>query len=354
MPDFTVKHIKGNFYAINNEEETLEYTLYKSNCGVTEEVKSGELPTGEKLNDCIPDYYVNLNLKEDGQYSITVTDGMEESTLEIDNYSDLKESIIEGVLESLCDCNCCENCGSDNLEDLLTLRTKIDVFKRLINPKAVSIYDTIYKEIECMVFKETYCGVNNEMIRGYSKFDEDLFKKMIALDYLSIYYYEKDFVEDTCGEGEYIDAQFKIKEIFCCISNLNININGIKEKINNMAEFNITVGAYVNQAPSQVGDYSTSTANRTNKTLTLNMFTTDTTPAYADPEGDSAQAVRIDSLPSIGQLQLNGTPVGIGQIISVTDISNNNLVYVAPNQDALANVSFNFSVSDVGSGQFTS
>ena len=44
--------------------------------------------------------------------------------------------------------------------------------------------------------------------------------------------------------------------------------------------------------------------------------------AYADPEKDSLQAIRIDSLPAYGTLSLNDVPVGINQIISKENISN--------------------------------
>ena len=121
-----------------------------------------------------------------------------------------------------------------------------------------------------------------------------------------------------------------------------------------MGLFTINNGAYVNQPPSQVGDYSMSVANRATTVLTLAMFTTNTTPAYSDPEGDAASAVRIDTLPGDGVLKLSGVNVTVGQIILAADINAGNLTYVSPNQDALDTDTFDFSVSDTGSGLFVS
>lgn len=122
-----------------------------------------------------------------------------------------------------------------------------------------------------------------------------------------------------------------------------------------MALFNINVTAYDNQPPI-IGDGERTTNYGEPITLIRADFTTNTTPPYSDPEGDLPLTLRIDSLPIAGKLQLNGVDVIITQEVDfITDIDANLLTYIPDldNLDAYA-VDFNFSISDVGSGQFTS
>ena len=72
---------------------------------------------------------------------------------------------------------------------------------------------------------------------------------------------------------------------------------------------------------------------------------------FADIDsGDSLQAVRIDSLPGAGSLQLNGATVNAGQVIALADLGN---LTFTPAQDASGDdyTNLSFSVSDQA-GQF--
>lgn len=294
-----------------------------------------------------------FNFTEDGQYQIVIN---ETDTIHIKHYIKLQLSIIEGVLNNICDCNCgCEcNDNEDELCNLLMLRAKIDVYKRLTNPQGVAFYDAVYKHTKCLIEKPIYCAVDKEIILGESECNQKIVKQLIALDYLAMYFFE---MAQVClsEDKKYVRNKFQTKTIFCCIQSLGINVGDIEELIsNNIGLFTINNEAYVNQPPSQVGDYSMSVANRSTTVLTLAMFTTDTIPPYLDPEGDPALAVRIDTLPVNGVLKLSGINVTVGQIILVDDINDGYLTYDSPNQDALNTDTFNFSVSDTGSGLFVS
>lgn len=133
-----------------------------------------------------------------------------------------------------------------------------------------------------------------------------------------------------------------------------INDDNPTPKYSNMATFTIDVNAYVNLPPSAVGNNSITLTNRVVRVFTMADFTTGTTPPYADPEGDGVYQLRVDSLPSLGTLKLSGTLCTSAQIINASDIVAGNFVYDAPNQDAAAAVSFNFSLSDTGSHTFVS
>lgn len=118
---------------------------------------------------------------------------------------------------------------------------------------------------------------------------------------------------------------------------------------------NITVGAKPNDPPSQVGDGSAVINYGETLVFTSAMFTTDTTPIYIDPEGDAALLLKILSLPTDGEIQLNGVAVTINQVISFTDIDNGLLTYVPDLVDTNGDVeNFTFSIADAGSGIFTS
>jgi len=70
--------------------------------------------------------------------------------------------------------------------------------------------------------------------------------------------------------------------------------------------------------------------------------------AFADVDtGNSLSAIRIDTLPTVGQLLLSGTPVTPGQLISPSDITNGQFLFVPdPNDFGNNYANFDFSVSD--------
>ena len=92
----------------------------------------------------------------------------------------------------------------------------------------------------------------------------------------------------------------------------------------------------VNDAPTTSG-LSVSTPADTAYSFTAADF------SFADVDGDTLQAVRVDVLPASGQLTLNGTVVTVGQAISVDTLAT--LVYT-PAANASGTVTFGYSVSD--------
>lgn len=121
-----------------------------------------------------------------------------------------------------------------------------------------------------------------------------------------------------------------------------------------MANFNISIGAKTNQAPT-VGDGARETQYGVPIVFTRADFTDNTNPPYNDPEGDAALTLRIDSLPASGVLALDGVPVTINQEIDFADIDNELLTY-APDlaNTNVQNYNFLFAIADAGSGTFTS
>jgi hypothetical protein len=84
-------------------------------------------------------------------------------------------------------------------------------------------------------------------------------------------------------------------------------------------------------------------------------FTTNTTPAYSDPESDAPYKLKITTLPLSGLLSFNGSPVFVNQEVLLSAVDSGYLVF---NQDLAVKssqtIAFTFSISDVSSEQFTS
>jgi len=121
-----------------------------------------------------------------------------------------------------------------------------------------------------------------------------------------------------------------------------------------MANFTIIVDEYVNQPASEVGDGSATINYGETLVYTRAMFTTNTTPPYADPEGDAALNLKVLSLPIAGLLKLSGVNITINQIIPFTSIDSGLMTYVPDGTVLTAyNTSFTFSIADAGSGQYT-
>jgi hypothetical protein len=126
-----------------------------------------------------------------------------------------------------------------------------------------------------------------------------------------------------------------------------------KRKI--MATVTINVAAYINQAPSQVGNLSVSILHGAVRTFTGADFTTGLSPVYSDPEGDAPSKLKVQTLPTSGVLKLAGVAVVQNQEILFSDIQAGSFTYHADaaNNSAI-NTTFTFAMSDVGSGLFTS
>lgn len=115
----------------------------------------------------------------------------------------------------------------------------------------------------------------------------------------------------------------------------------------------ITVGESINVGPDAVGDNALNTNYATTLVFTVANFTTETTPAYSDPEGDAADKLKITTLPVQGFLKFNQVDVTINQIIDFSDIASGLLTYVTDVSIITSqNLFFEFAIADAGSGIF--
>jgi hypothetical protein len=118
----------------------------------------------------------------------------------------------------------------------------------------------------------------------------------------------------------------------------------------------MSIVSKVNLAPDSVGDNSFVSNYGSTKVFSSAFFTTETTPAYNDPEGDSAYKIRIDTLPADGTLRYNGSDVYASQEILLTEVDAGYLSYVPDNAITIlqSGLSFTFSISDSVNQGFTS
>ncbi len=118
---------------------------------------------------------------------------------------------------------------------------------------------------------------------------------------------------------------------------------------------NIRIGveAETNAAPSEVGDGSETIGFGDSLVFTRAMFTTSTSPVYADPENDAADKLKVTVLPSTGIIKLNGTNIVANQEIDFSDIDLGLLIFTGDiNAIAGGTDTFEFQIADVGSGIF--
>ena len=327
---------------LNNTNPVLNLSLKSTeSCGQQAEVLK-EVSLGVQES-----YTFKFPIK-DGSYTLFISDGETESFLTIPIFDNLLNAILEDVEDYFCgECGCCKDCkeGDDKRAEMLL---KIMSFY-IVNRKYVSAYlDKAFECMECGVLEANFCYLYNDYISDKKELKE-LYDKIIATFYMAFYSADVALLNKDSNR---ISQYNKIKN---CILAQGINTSCIEDKIKNMANFSVSWQAYVNQPPSVVGNYSTSQGNRSTLAVTTAMFTTATTPAYSDPEGDAAQAVRIDSLPTNGAvLKLDNINVTTGQVILMTDIAAGKLKLVGPDIGTLTTTVFTFSVRDTGSMTFKS
>lgn len=331
-------------------EDIVRVTLYVSdNCEGTYEkvIDTYEVDFEETKKFPLIDGIYKIHIER--VYNNTIVD---QDELLYPYYNMLLTSIISDIERILCNCSC-SDCGDDCLNNELDnakLLLKVFSYHTLLYKYYPRFYDSVFSCLHCDIADINNCNMVSEKLSGNSEL-KDMLKKILSAFYLSFYFAEYYTVTDK----ESVNIKFKYDKLKNCIKATDVNINCIKEKIENgMATVTMLNTAYVNQPPTTVGNISIEQPNRVNTTYTLAHFTTATTPAYSDPENDPLNAIRVDTLPTYGQLTFENNPVTVGQVILATDITAGKFKYIAPDQGTLNNTSWNYSARDAGSMTFKS
>lgn len=339
-------------YPITRTGDTILYSNQDNTTAqITVVIKSNCIEESSESFLVNPNSDWTYQLELDGEYHISIITDInvkdpDITTYIIIYYNNFLLSIITALENLFCGCGCndCDDCIDYDI--ILESYYKVLTYYTLTANYYSGYINAVMSCVKCSILNEVHCIVNNEKYLGGHN-NVSFLKKLLAYYYLAFYYAE---LEDD--NEEEIKNKFKYNTIIKCLK--GVDLDCIKQKIEDMGLFTINNEAYTNLPPSTVGDFSITKNNREDFIFESNMFTTRTVPEYADPENDPADAIRIDSLPTPGVIEYDGTPVTIGQIITMADIDADMLVYKAPDQDAIANLSFNFSVRDSGSGQFSS
>lgn len=106
-------------------------------------------------------------------------------------------------------------------------------------------------------------------------------------------------------------------------------------------------------SPATIGDGEQSIDYAELLIFTRDMFTSQTTPPYNDPDGDVALELKILTLPGDGVIKLSNIPVISNQVIDFTDIDSGKLTYTPSTVDKNGDIeNFKFAIADAGSGIF--
>jgi len=138
-------------------------------------------------------------------------------------------------------------------------------------------------------------------------------------------------------------------------SNITFTLSDLGSNTFSAESGNIRMGVQpeTNSAPSEVGDGAETIAFGESLVFTRAMFTLETNPAYADPENDIADKLKVTVLPSSGIIKLNGANVVVNQEIDFSDIDLGLLIFTGDiNSIAGGTDTFEFEIADVGSGIF--
>lgn len=345
LTSFTVTKFKDTYVVKNEGESSLSAVL---------EVQSEGCTTFEVIN---PDINIPIGGETkvsplyDGYFKLILTDDVSGETADIYmlHYVDILKVIVGDIHYILCDCAPESNCTDCTYEEgcikQLSTMLKIVSYQQLTHPQHAAFLETVFEPLKCSVKELSIKLVTDEQINGEGDYVE-LLKKILSFYYLAFYHSE---VKQTSNEElDYINEKFNYDVISACIEDqLLIDV---QTKIDAMGTFTVISGAYVNQPPV-VGDNTIERDNRVTTPLTLEMFTSQTTPPYTDPENDPVDALRVDSIDGNNQgvYEYDNSPITVGLIIPADHITSGRLVHIGADTDAVVNDSFGFSLRDTGS-----
>lgn len=222
MANLEITKVKDVYSAKNISGASLDYifTTIKS-CSKIETKITGTLAINE--------VYV-LPITDDATYTLSVgTEVYSLTTLLV-----LQKDYIQNIADTLCICGC-NPCGDSDTptETLITAMARSKALINLSSPKYTTYVNSVLSQAECTVYPDIYCEINQENITGTFKFQKDVAKRLLALDYLAMYYAELNSVIDQ-NEKDFITEKFKFEQISCCLESLGISVREAKEDVENL------------------------------------------------------------------------------------------------------------------------
>lgn len=244
MALFDFRTYKNQYYLKNNTTNSATYTIELSDdccdCNNSNQALTQTytiLPNQEKL----------ISLTKDGEYTLTVVSpGIPNTIFIITNFNTLEKRLIEDIKAFLCgdDCVECNDCKGDCIEDELhNLVMYQNIFNELMTFNYFITYDVTNSSCEncvnslflqkavrlykCDILSELCIQLTSSDFFGKAKGSLELFRKYVALFYLSLYF-RKYYAAIDDSERKFVDDLYQICKIKSCIRKLGINIDELE------------------------------------------------------------------------------------------------------------------------------
>lgn len=207
-----------------------------------------------------------------------------------------------------------------------------------------------------------YDFLKTDFITNFTDADGDLPKnlKIISLPSYGTFTYNNIAVQvgDLIDLNNFGTLRFTRTNLAQSVDTFTYKIsdNNINQLFSNMSTFTININQTVNLPPDNVGDLTINLASGVSHTFTQANFTSETTPAYSDPEGDNPENIKLTNITGVstGTLKYNGVEVTVNQIIPYSGIGSGLFTYEADaSTTTLYSDIFQFAISDTGSSTFT-
>lgn len=207
------------------------YSIFKKTCSNSEIIDSG---------DIIINGSFNLTPKEDGEYIIKITLGTNTEEIIITHYNTLIKSIVSDIEKALCNCDCGCDGNSDcfpteakqcllhqNLYSEIQLATFLIKTITNCNENYNIIKEFITQAIDlykCDLIS-LFCDKQLELkIKGSYKYSDKLQKKLLAINYLSLYLYENSITDQLDEYKLYLNNKYKYNIIRECLIKTGLDI----------------------------------------------------------------------------------------------------------------------------------
>lgn len=256
---------KETYKFTNLLSEPIMYSIVKKGCGsFIDNTNTGNIESNFDYT-FIPE--------KDGEFIITFTTLEKKQTLIITHYPTIIKSVIKGVNSALCSHNCgCDDCNEEG-KHCLTYQNIFAESQLLFGLlKSIptcegkdAIKSFLYHSIDvykCDLFS-LFCDKElNLKLKGTSEFSDVLTKKLIAINFLALYYYELWITNPSKEFVDYVNTKYKFKDIKECLLKTGIDVfilQTIWDQITAPCDFDVpvcSVGCFKNKEEEGLLTYS--------------------------------------------------------------------------------------------------
>jgi hypothetical protein len=244
------------------------YNIVKKSCSISESAITGNILAS---SDFV------FSPEKDGEYSISFTsiDGNDtlKQTIILTHYPTIIKSIIKSTRTALCNCGCgCQGECNSLAKACLSYQTVfseiqllLGLFKSIPNCEGKDVIKLFnYLSIDlykCDLFS-LFCSKELDLkLKGESEFSSALTKKLITINYLSMYFYELWITNPLEEFVKYHEEKYKFRYIKDCLLKAGIDIFALQtiwDQITTPCEEPVTcsIGCFTNTILSDLFTYT--------------------------------------------------------------------------------------------------